>query len=1409
MRSTLRFLLVLSIASTAASATQSPSLSVSPASLSFAAQPIGSASAQKTVTVTNNGKVAVSITSITVSGADASDFAQTNTCPASPTTLAAGHYCTIKVTFTPAASGSRTASLVIKDNATGSPQSEALSGSGTSVVGLSPAALNFASQATGGASSPQQVTLSNSGSTALTISEIEVEGADSSDFAQSSTCGTALAAKSSCSISITFVPTAGGARTAMLEIVDISGTQTATLNGTGLAPTATMSTSTLQFGSQDVNSGSASQSVTLTNGGSASLSITGIAVNGSDPADFSQSSNCPISPASLAIQATCTISVIFKPSAAGTRSAMLCVSDYVQGSPQVVSLFGNGAGQIAIAVSPITAMLQTGVIQPFSASVSNTTNTSVTWSVNGIQAGNATVGTIDVNGNYTAPSAVPIPATVTIAATSQADGVTTASASATIITRSLIVRWTFGQSPIVQPPDGLVQAKNGALYGTNFWYGAAGSLYSMSPAGTSAPSLLYSFTSQNTGWPPVSLMQGVNGDIYSMTWNGGENGNGAVLDYNGTSSPAILHSFNSHFQLFAVGAYPTAPAMVQDDAGNLYGYGDGGIFQLSPPGTFTSYTMLCTLGSGDGQYPSRLLVGIDGNLYGTTTDGGPNVDGEVFKCTQQGNLTVLHTFAGLDGKGPVTLIQTSDSTLWGVTSSGGPTGDGELFKIQSSDSFVNSIVFYDVYSFPASVGTPDALIAGSDGNFYGTTMQGGASSAGTIFEVSPVGILSVLQSFNGGSQGGPPYGLIQGQDGTFYGLAMTSESQWGEVFSFGLPSGGSGTPALSLSNYSFAFGNQATGTTSVGQFLTIDNIGTANLIFTDISITGANAGDFALQSETCPMSPQTLAPSSLCNMSVSFTPSASGSRSAAISIVDNAGGSPQLIPLSGTGEGTSTGTGSGGSSSSPIANVSPAALGFGTQTVGVTSGALAGTVSNTGSADLTISNISLTGSNATDFVETSNCPIAPAMLGVNGTCAISITFTPGGAGLRSAAIAVTDNAGASPQVLTLSGTGLAGSLNPPPTVFLEVASASGSLTSTSSGSVELAWSSSATSGCVLSASTPSATPISGLPAAVPCSTTSGYAVTLPYNSSLTLAQIYTLTLTAPNPGGTPGAQSVTVYTLPSVTYGNGTPFSSNNAANAGGILKCEIPEGCGINYALSENPTAEDDGLSLLLTAGIGFIGSVTGDQDGLSAAYPPSAVSIPLGYTDYLAVQPAASVVSIQACTADIGAAGSDFTYQVNDSAGNTWPANGQPSISTTNYCGNILTAPFNEVVTTAFTAFQNAATLTQDSLTLFQNSQTSVKNDASAVADVDQIILDLQSDSGALGPISAAVQLFSIPSWNAMVSAAAGYTVTTTSGGYVVVLGIGGAGQVVISASHITVQGIAAQVAGGPGSLLNVATN
>jgi hypothetical protein len=191
-------------------------VSLSPTSLAFGNQPVGTPSTAQTVTLSNTGSAALSITSVALTGTNAGDFAQTNTCGSS---VAAGGNCAITVTFTPAATGSRTASVSITDNASGSPQTASLSGTGTAaVVSLSPTSLAFGTQPVDVSSATQTVTLSNTGNAALSITSLALAGANASDFAQTNTCGSSLAAGTNCTIAVWFTPSVSGTEAASLSM---------------------------------------------------------------------------------------------------------------------------------------------------------------------------------------------------------------------------------------------------------------------------------------------------------------------------------------------------------------------------------------------------------------------------------------------------------------------------------------------------------------------------------------------------------------------------------------------------------------------------------------------------------------------------------------------------------------------------------------------------------------------------------------------------------------------------------------------------------------------------------------------------------------------------------------------------------------------------------------------------------------------------------------------------------------------------------------------------------------------------------------------------------------------------------------------------------------------------------------
>jgi len=274
---------------------------------------------------------------VTVSGTNSSDFAKTNNCPS---TLGAGATCTVSVTFTPGGAGARSATLNINDTGGASPQTVALSGTGNSSgngpqITLSPTSLSFGNQNYKTASKSQTVVIYSTGTTALTITSVTA----SANFGvTSNNCPASLNAGSSCSVTVDFDPQSVGAISGTMSVVDNApaSPQTVALSGTGLGAIPALSPTSLTFALQVVGTSSASQAVTLSNTGNASLTINSI----TSPSGYSQTNTCG---SSVAAGASCTINVTFTPTRSGTVSGSITVSDNGAGNTsQKVTLTGTG-----------------------------------------------------------------------------------------------------------------------------------------------------------------------------------------------------------------------------------------------------------------------------------------------------------------------------------------------------------------------------------------------------------------------------------------------------------------------------------------------------------------------------------------------------------------------------------------------------------------------------------------------------------------------------------------------------------------------------------------------------------------------------------------------------------------------------------------------------------------------------------------------------------------------------------------------------------------------------------------------------------------------------------------------------------------------------------------------------------
>ena len=304
-----------------------PLVSLSPPSLAFSDQLVGTTSASQGVTLTNNGVATLNISSMAISG----DFAQTNNCG---NRVAIGVSCTITVSFSPTVDGPSSGAVTITDDAGNSPQTISLTGNGTSPgVSLNPTSLAFGDQLVGSPSGTLPITLTNTGTAALNIAGIVSAG----DFAQTNDCGATVAAAASCTITVSFSPTQLGPESGSITVTDDAPTspQVANLSGNGVAPGVMLSTTSLIFPDQPQGTTSSPLPVTLTNTGTAPLNIAGIVSTG----DFAQTNDCG---SVVSAGASCTITVTFTPTQLGAESGSITITDDAAGSPQVISLSGNG-----------------------------------------------------------------------------------------------------------------------------------------------------------------------------------------------------------------------------------------------------------------------------------------------------------------------------------------------------------------------------------------------------------------------------------------------------------------------------------------------------------------------------------------------------------------------------------------------------------------------------------------------------------------------------------------------------------------------------------------------------------------------------------------------------------------------------------------------------------------------------------------------------------------------------------------------------------------------------------------------------------------------------------------------------------------------------------------------------------
>jgi uncharacterized repeat protein (TIGR03803 family) len=387
---------------------------------------------------------------------------------------------------------------------------------------------------------------------------------------------------------------------------------------------------------------------------------------------------------------------------------------------------------------------------------------------------------------------------------------------------------TDGSGPEFAP---LIQGTDGDFYGTTAGgtgVSLYGTVFKITSGGVLTTLLSFDFTDGVT--PYGGLVLATDGNFYGTTFGGGANHVGTVFKVTPGGTPTTLYNFCTHC---ADGANPYA-GLVQAADGESYGttklggtYNYGTVFKISSGGTLTTlHSFDHTAGGTDGAYPyAGLVQATDGDFYGTTLYGGTYNDGTVFKISPGGTLMTLWSFCSesqcADGGYPYAgLVQATDGNFYGTTADGGAVGKGTVFQITPGGTLTT------IYSFggcPTGCNPKTGLVQATDGNFYGTSAFG-AYGGGTLFQITPEGTLTTLYSFcpqppSCADGNGPDSTLLQATNGEIYGTTSSGGTKNdGTVFSLAVGLGPfvttlptSGTVGTTIR----ILGTNLTGTTSV------------------------------------------------------------------------------------------------------------------------------------------------------------------------------------------------------------------------------------------------------------------------------------------------------------------------------------------------------------------------------------------------------------------------------------------------------------------------------------------------------------------------------------------------------------------------------------------------------------------
>ena len=763
---------------------------------------------------------------------------------------------------------------------------------GASAAAFSTSSLAFSPQPLYTSSAAESVTVTNTGNANLSISMVGIGGANAGDFGKSAdTCtGATVTPNGTCSVSVTFTPLAAGSLGASLIFTDLAphSPQTLALSGTGASVGVALSPSSLTFPDQATGSSSPAETVTLTNTGSVSLTLSSIAITGNNHGDFSQTHTCG---SILGVGAKCAIQVTFAPAASGSRSAVLTIADNVLGSPQAVGLAGTGAIPVPFVNQPLVPTSATPGGPGFTLTVNGTgfaSGATVIW--NGV--GLATTFVSGEKLTATVPAA-------NIASAGKAS-ISVGYSGSTLSSNVVLF--------LVTPP-----ATNVAFANASGSPITVGSFPRAIAVGDFTGDGKLDLAVANAGSNSLTILLG-NGNgtftpVASSPNTGGVSDSIAVGDFNGDGKLdlAVLNAGEENVTILlgngdgtftpASSSPSTGPAPYSIVMGDFNGEGILD-FALANAG---SNNLTILLGNGDGTFTPAAspTTGTDPLAVAV---GDFNGDGKLDLAVANGDSDTVTILLG-NGDGTFTPAAASPATgvLPMAIVAGDFNGDGKLDLAVANDSSTLTILlgngdgtFTPAAASPATGVWPIAIAVGDfdgDGkldlavvnvnNNNLTILLGNGDGTFTPAATSPstgTGPMAVaVGDFNG--------------DGRLDLATANYETNNVSVLLQSPP-----VPVAGVSATSLTFSNQGLGTNSATQPVTLSNTGDTALTIASIT----TSGDFS-QTNTCGSS---VTAGANCTISVAFAPTATGTRSGTLTITDNsnlAAGSTQTASLKGTG----------------------------------------------------------------------------------------------------------------------------------------------------------------------------------------------------------------------------------------------------------------------------------------------------------------------------------------------------------------------------------------------------------------------------------------------------------------------------------------------------------------------------